>query len=82
MKRTLTIAATILSVALCCLKEKVTAEEVKHPVQPKTEGVGEMVGIQWVPIPGGTFSMGTGSGDESPAHKIVGLLQTEWVIFA
>ena len=27
-------------------------------------------GIQWVRIPGGTFTMGSGNGDEGPAHSV------------
>lgn len=27
-------------------------------------------GIEWVPIPGGSFMMGSGTGDEGPRHKV------------
>ena len=38
----------------------------------KAKSAGKMgkAGIQWVSIPGGTFSMGTGTGDEGPAHQV------------
>jgi sulfatase modifying factor 1 len=58
--------ATVAGVATAAPESSTATAADAHVVSPT---IGK-AGIQWVRIPGGTFMMGSGHGDESPVHQV------------
>ncbi|MBI5243582.1 MAG: formylglycine-generating enzyme family protein [Elusimicrobia bacterium] len=56
--------------ALKELSKSAPAESVQPTSALASRVKAGKAGIEWVRIPGGTFSMGTGNGDEGPAHQV------------